>query len=47
MIIIYSLEKDIDFQKEKKLFRNLYYKHGVGYRYLYGKTEWELPEEER
>ena len=28
MIIICSLEKDIYFQKEKKLFRNLYYKHG-------------------
>ena len=33
--------------KRKKLLRNLYYKHGLGYRYLYGKTEWELPEEER
>ena len=33
VITIYCLEKDSDFEKEKKLLISLYYKHGLGYDY--------------
>ena len=44
VITIYCLEKDSDFEKEKKLLISLYYKHGLGYDYkMYKQADWELP----
>ena len=44
VITIYCLEKDSDFEKEKKLLISLYYKHGLGYDCKrYKQADWELP----
>ena len=44
VITIYCLEKDSDFEKEKKLLISLCYKHGLGYDYKrYKQADWELP----
>ena len=48
VITIFCLVKDIDFEKENKLFVSLYYKHILGYHYKrYGQADWELPKEKK
>ena len=46
-IYIYCLEKDIDFNKEKKRLMHLYYKHGLCYDLWYEEQKWELPGEKK
>ena len=48
VITIYCLVKDIDFEKEKKVYISLYYKHILEYDYKWcEQTDWELPKEKK
>ena len=46
-IYIYCLQKDINFEKEKKRLIKLYYKHGLCYNTRYWGPTWELPKEKK
>ena len=43
----YCLEKDIDFEREKKRLTRLCYKHGLCYDMSYRQIKWELPTEKK
>ena len=43
----YCLEKDVDFEREKKRLTRLCYKHGLCYDMSYKQIKWELPTEKK